>query len=116
MAAKRSMQKRRDKLVEKRTRKASTLPDAEQTLRGSLLKRFIPCGKPGCKCHNGRGHGPYYYLTVNKAGKKVLCQKIPAGRELQVQAWLKNYQKLKKGLEDIWEINLEIIRLKEDQS
>lgn len=114
MAGKRAVKERRDKLVDKRKRRASTLPDVEETLRGSLLRRFIPCGKPRCRCHKGRGHGPYYYLTVNKAGKKVLCQKIPAGREKQVQAWLKNYQKLKKGLEDIWDLNLAIIRLKED--
>jgi Family of unknown function (DUF6788) len=27
-------------------------------LRGSLIERFKPCGKPGCKCAQGPGHGP----------------------------------------------------------
>jgi hypothetical protein len=27
-------------------------------LRGSLIERFKRCGKPGCKCAQGPGHGP----------------------------------------------------------
>ena len=31
-------------------------------LRGSLIERFKRCGKPGCKCVQGPGHGPKYYF------------------------------------------------------
>jgi hypothetical protein len=63
--------------------------------RGTLLKRFMPCGKPGCACQATppRLHGPYYQWTRKVAGKTVtvrfsaeqaelLADWIAAGREL----------------------------------
>jgi len=63
--------------------------------RGTLLKRFMPCGKPGCACQATppRRHGPYYQWTRKVAGKTVtvrfsaeqaelLADWIAAGREL----------------------------------
>ena len=63
--------------------------------RGTLLKRFMPCGKPGCACQATppRLHGPYYQWTRKVDGKTVtvrLSEKqaellegwIAAGREL----------------------------------
>ncbi|MHC4710339.1 MAG: DUF6788 family protein [Planctomycetota bacterium] len=39
----------------------------EAILRGSLIERYKPCGRPGCKCAKGPGHGPKYYLSVSQA-------------------------------------------------
>jgi len=41
--------------------------------RGTLLKRFMPCGKPGCACQASppRLHGPYYQWTRKVEGKTV---------------------------------------------
>jgi hypothetical protein len=63
--------------------------------RGTLLKRFMPCGKPGCACQASppRLHGPYYQWTRKVRGKTVtvrltseqaelLARWIEAGREL----------------------------------
>lgn len=63
--------------------------------RGTLLKRFMPCGKPGCACQATppRLHGPYYQWTRKVAGKTVTVRLsaqqaelledwIAAGREL----------------------------------
>jgi hypothetical protein len=63
--------------------------------RGTLLKRFMPCGKPGCACQASppRLHGPYYQWTRKVGGKTVtvrltreqadlLAGWIAAGREL----------------------------------
>src|SRR5271165_3608861 len=46
---------------------AINLPRAELTLRGSLLQRYVTCGKPDCKCARGERHGPSWYLTVTLA-------------------------------------------------
>lgn len=27
----------------------------------SLQREYRKCGKPGCRCEQGRGHGPYLY-------------------------------------------------------
>ena len=63
--------------------------------RGTLLKRFMPCGKPGCACQASppRLHGPYYQWTRKIGGKTVtvfftreqadlLAGWIAAGRQL----------------------------------
>ena len=41
--------------------------------RGTLLKRFMTCGKPGCACKSSppRLHGPYYQWTRKIGGKTV---------------------------------------------
>lgn len=41
--------------------------------RGTLLKRFMACGKPGCACQASppRLHGPYYQWTRKVDGKTV---------------------------------------------
>ena len=63
--------------------------------RGSLVKRFMTCGKPGCACKASppRLHGPYYQWTRKIGGKTVtvfftreqadlLAGWIAAGRQL----------------------------------
>lgn len=34
-----------------------------QAIRASVVERFGTCGKANCACHQGKKHGPYYYLT-----------------------------------------------------
>ena len=63
--------------------------------RGSLVKRFMVCGKPNCACHGTppRLHGPYYQWTRKIRGKtqsvfftprqaQLLSTWIAEGREL----------------------------------
>lgn len=40
---------------------------------GSLTRRFLQCGKPGCRCKadGATGHGPYWSLTFKVQGKTV---------------------------------------------
>ncbi len=70
---------------------------------GSLVKRYMPCGRPGCRCMTTppQLHGPYYQWTYKQRGKTV------TRRLTQVQArlceeWVHNHQQLRKivrGLE-----------------
>ena len=41
--------------------------------RGSLVQRFMPCGKPNCRCQATppQLHGPYYQWTRKVRGKTV---------------------------------------------
>jgi len=70
------------------------LPPLESILRGSLIERYKRCGKPGCKCAEGPGHGPKYYLSPTA--------------EL-----LANYHRTREILEAICEINRELLRRRE---
>lgn len=86
------------------------LPDLQEILRGSLLERYVTCGKPGCKCARGERHGPVWYLSVTlKAGKTVGMQ-VPAEQLEPVREWLENYRQLKQSLETVSEINWELLR------
>ena len=57
-----TLRKRRNALLRQ-------LPPLKAILRGSLIERYKRCGKPGCKCADGPGHGPKYYLSVSYPGE-----------------------------------------------
>ena len=84
-----------------------------QILRGSLIERYIRCGKPGCKCAEGPGHGPKYYLSVSYPGRRPEQVYVPQKYEDQVKQFLANYRKVKKILEEISSINRELLQRRE---
>ena len=89
------------------------LPPLQAILRGSLVERYKRCGKPGCKCANGPGHGPKYYLTVSYPKRKPEMDYVPAEFQEKVKEYLENYRKTKEILEEISEINRELLRRRE---
>ena len=52
-----ALQRRREGL-------AKLLPPVAETLRGSLIERYLTCGNPNCKCARGERHGPVWSLSV----------------------------------------------------
>ena len=82
-------------------------------LRGSLIERYKRCGKPGCKCADGPGHGPKYYLSVSYPGLRPKMDYVPQEACKQVSELLANYQRAREILEDISEINRELLRRRE---
>src|SRR5215472_649626 len=65
-----ALRKRRDTLL-------LQLPPLHVILRGSLIERYKRCGKPGCKCADGPGHGPKYYLSVSYPGLRPQMAYVP---------------------------------------
>ena len=86
------------------------LPRLEAILRGSLIERYKRCGKPGCKCAHGPGHGPKYYLSVSKPGNKPLMDYVPQDSKEKVEQYLANYRKTKLILEELCDISRELLR------
>ena len=86
------------------------LPDLQEILRGSLLERYVTCGKPGCKCARGERHGPVWYLSVTLKADQTVGMQVPAEQLELVRGWLENYRQLKQSLETICEINWELLR------
>jgi len=39
-------------------------------LRGWTEVRYVRCGKPGCHCCSGPGHGPYVYRLWHENGRR----------------------------------------------
>lgn len=89
---------------------ALLLPPAEETLRGSLIERYVTCGNPDCRCARGERHGPLWYLTVTLGAGQTTSAVIPSEQAEQVRRWIENYRKVKADLEKISEINRELLR------
>jgi hypothetical protein len=95
-----------------RKRLAGNLPDPTETIRGSVVKYYLACGKQACRCHQGGPkHGPYYYLmTTLKPGKTRMVKLSPEQIKV-VQTWVRNFKNYKKGLEKISQLNTRILQL-----
>ena len=89
------------------------LPPLQAILRGSLIERYKRCGKPGCKCADGPGHGPKYYLSVSYPNGRPQLQYLAQQQHTQVQTLLKNFQHVRDLLEQICDINRELLRRQE---
>ena len=63
--------------------------------RGSVVKRFMPCGKPGCCCQAmpPQLHGPYYQWTRKIRGKTVTVR-LTAQEAQCVREWIDNGRQL----------------------
>jgi hypothetical protein len=91
----------------------SQLPPLQAVLRGSLIERYIRCGKPGCHCAEGKGHGPKYYLSVSFPGERPQMDYVPQELEPQAREYVKNLQQAREILEQICEINRQLLRRRE---
>src|SRR5258706_14962965 len=98
-----ALRRRRQALLRK-------LPPLEAVLRGSLIERYKRCGKPGCKCAEGPGHGPKYYLSVSHPGLRPQMDYVPQHSYAQTAELLANYHRTHEILEEICEINRELLR------
>ena len=67
--------------------------------RGSLVRRFMPCGKPGCRCQASppQLHGPYYQWTRKVGGKTVTVRLTKQEAEL-LRTWIANGRRLDRLL------------------
>jgi hypothetical protein len=110
------MRKRRrsaKNLIEQRERAIRSAPSLAEVLRGTLQRRYVRCGKPGCHCEKGRGHGPFLYLSVTVGvGRTVQITIGPDDREI-AQQYVRNYRLLQRALEKVSEINRELLRQRE---
>ncbi len=102
-------------LRQRRQGLAKQLPPITDTLRGSLVERYVTCGNPACKCARGERHGPMWYLTVTLGPGRTTGGIIPAEQVEEVRGWIENYHQVKEHLEKISEINRELLRRQRDK-
>jgi Family of unknown function (DUF6788) len=97
-----------------RHRKAALLRQLhlpQDVLRASCVEQFLTCGKASCACHQGKKHGPYYYLTLCLAAGKIrkFLLKEPAQLE-RARAGTAAYTQFMAGVEELSQINAELLR------
>jgi hypothetical protein len=63
---------------------------------GSLVRRFMPCGKPSCRCMADPAtlHGPYYQWTLRVHGK-TKTMRLTEDQARLCEEWIANHRKLK---------------------
>ena len=61
---------------------------------GSLVERWMPCGKPNCRCTDpDQRHGPYWQLSWKEGGKTVSRRLSPEHAALY-REWIANRRQL----------------------
>ena len=92
----------------------AALPPIEQIVRGSLIETYKRCGRPGCHCVDGPGHGPKRYLsTIARTGERPRLGYVPNAIYPKVAEFLGNYRTLQEMLNEICAINAELLRRRE---
>jgi hypothetical protein len=66
-------------------------------LAGSLVKQYVLCGKPSCRCQRGEKHGPLYYLYWKEQGRSRSLY-IPREKVAELRRQIQNYRRLQKEL------------------
>jgi hypothetical protein len=99
----------RDRTLHVRDKLVARLPVTGELLRGYLLERTVWHNKGCPKCARGEGHR-VFVLTVTYAGGRTQQISVRRERAAEVRRWLNNYQKLKRTIEDICELNHELLR------
>jgi hypothetical protein len=85
-----------------------------KVLRGSIIESYKKCGKPGCKCEQGEGHGPKYSMTVNFPKRRPENDYIRLEQITLVKEYVTNYHQLKDLIEQICIINRTIVKRREE--
>lgn len=101
-------------LRRRRRRLLRDMPALDRIMRGSLIERFKRCGRPGCHCADGRGHGPKIYLSVSVSGERPQMDYVPNSNRDQVRELIGNFNKARELLNEICAINTELLRRREE--
>jgi hypothetical protein len=77
--------------------------------RGSVVRRFMPCGKPGCRCQASppQLHGAYYQWTRKVRGKTVTVRLSPEEARL-LEEWIGNGRRLDQLVAQMESVSLRI--------
>lgn len=96
-------------LQQRRRGLVKTLPPLEETLRGSLLERYVTCGNKACKCARGERHGPAWYLSITLGVGKTSSATLAPDQVDLARKWIDNHQTIKDHLDQISAINRELL-------
>lgn len=75
---------------------------------GSLVRRYMPCGNPSCRCMESppRLHGPYYQWSYKIVGKTRSIRLSEEQAKL-CEEWVSNHKRLKRLLQQMEQLSLE---------
>lgn len=95
-------------VLNRRKKAVSKMPkQLEESIRGSLVVMNRFCGKPNCRCLKGQKHRAIY-LSQSFNGKTRMIY-IPQQAAKKAAEYIQNYQKAKRILNIISDINIKLI-------
>jgi len=77
----------------------------EPLLHGTLSRRLVTCGNPGCRCARGERH-PALYLVFRREGRPHQVF-VPASLEAQVRQWVATDHAVRSLLEELSRLSVE---------
>jgi hypothetical protein len=99
-------------LLARRRALAGQLGGVEELLVGSLVEQTRRCGKVGCRCAGGQGHGPYSYFAPRAAGRGR-SKYVPSAVVEVVRRYLQRGEAVERVLVEISAINAELLARRE---
>ena len=84
-------------------RKVSGL--ARRALFGTLAESYRTCGQPGCRCHQGKKHGPHLYVSFRGEQGKTKGYYVPKALAERMGAGVAAWQELLSVLRELAECN-----------
>ncbi|MDO8636453.1 MAG: hypothetical protein Q7R34_09470 [Dehalococcoidia bacterium] len=78
---------------------------SQAMVRGSLLELMRKCGKPSCKCQRGELHGPNFYLSLPKPGKRSRMVPVPPDKVKAIRSVNSHYHEFQHALTEIRRLN-----------
>lgn len=78
---------------------------------GSLVRRYMPCGRSGCRCAGERKHwhGPYYQWTWKVKGKTTTVR-LTAGQARLINSYVFNDRKLRRIVAKMRSISFKVVQ------
>ncbi len=88
----------------------SELLQKRAQLQGSLFARYGRCGKSGCACREGRGHGPYYVLSTRSAGQGGFAY-LDDAQAARAKELVRRQREFRAGMRRLRTLNTELVGL-----
>lgn len=103
-------ERRREQLLRRRDAAVQEATKLLVVLRATLRRRYVRCGKSGCHCREGQGHGPFIYLSTSRGvGQTRQITVEPQAYDL-ARLYVHNYQRLWRLMEKISAINWQLLQ------
>ena len=92
--------------MEKVQQLAAQLARSGLVIPGTVYSRYMPCGKPGCRCQANppQLHGPYWEWSRSVAGRTI-SRRLSEPQAHLYQEWIANRRRLAAIIAEMEEVS-----------
>jgi len=89
------------------------LPELADQLSGTLTRSYTRCGKPTCRCTQGKGHAAWSLTYMVKGRRQV--ERIPAEWAKEVERRVAAGRELQDAVKEVLTANVQLLVLAKQQ-